>query len=323
MKKREMVRVLLLMLFFTSTVKAQESYPSKPIRWIVPYAPGGFADIRARKMGIDLAKALGQPVVIENRAGAGGTVGTDAVAKAPADGYTIGSGNLASMSVNVSLMKKLPYDPLKDLQPVVLIERSALILVAGPGLKANSVKELIDYARANPGKVGFGSSGVGGAHHLSGEMLKLRTGVDMVHIPYKGGAPAAADLMAGHLPVMFEMGYAAVPSIKGGKTRALAVTSSQRLPLLPDVPTMAESGLQGFESFNWQGVVMPAGTPRPIVDRLNKELNAILALPEQRDAILATASEVGGGTPEQFRDLIRSEIPKWAEVIKAAKIQPE
>jgi tripartite-type tricarboxylate transporter receptor subunit TctC len=154
-------------------------------------------------------------------------------------------------------------------------------------------------------------------------MLKLRTGVDMVHIPYKGGAPAAADLMAGHLPVMFEMGYAAVPSIKGGKTRALAVTSSQRLPLLPDVPTMAESGLQGFESFNWQGVVMPAGTPRPIVDRLNKELNAILALPEQRDAILATASEVGGGTPEQFRDLIRSEIPKWAEVIKAAKIQPE
>jgi tripartite-type tricarboxylate transporter receptor subunit TctC len=323
MKKREMVRVLLLMLFFTSTVKAQESYPSKPVRWIVPYAPGGFADIRARKMGIDLAKALGQPVVIENRAGAGGTVGTDAVAKAPADGYTIGSGNLASMSVNVSLMKKLPYDPLKDLQPVVLIERSALILVAGPGLKANSVKELIDYARANPGKVGFGSSGVGGAHHLSGEMLKLRTGVDMVHIPYKGGAPAAADLMAGHLPVMFEMGYAAVPSIKGGKTRALAVTSSQRLPLLPDVPTMAESGLQGFESFNWQGVVMPAGTPRPIVDRLNKELNAILALPEQRDAILATASEVGGGTPEQFRDLIRSEIPKWAEVIKAAKIQPE
>jgi tripartite-type tricarboxylate transporter receptor subunit TctC len=223
----------------------------------------------------------------------------------------------------VSLMKKLPYDPLKDLQPVVLIERSALILVAGPGLKANSVKELVDYARANPGKVGFGSSGVGGAHHLSGEMLKLRTGVDMVHIPYKGGVPAAADLIAGHLPVMFEMGYAAVPSIKGGKTRALAVTASQRLPLLPDVPTMAEAGQPGFESYNWQGVVMPAGTPRAIVDRLNKDLNAILQLPEQRDAILATASEVGGGTPEQFRDLIRSEIPKWADVIKAAKIQPE
>jgi len=310
-------------ILFFSSFSLSQSYPEKPVRWIVPYAPGGFADIRARKMGIDLAKALGQPVVIENRAGAGGTVGTDAVAKAAADGYTIGSGNLASMSVNVSLMKKLPYDPLKDLQPVVLIERSALILVAGPGLKANSVKELIDYARANPGKVGFGSSGVGGAHHLSGEMLKLRTGVDMVHIPYKGGAPAAADLMAGHLPVMFEMGYAAVPSIKGGKTRALAVTASQRLPLLPDVPTMAEAGQPGFESYNWQGVIVPAGTPRAIVDRLNRDLNAILQMPEQRDAILATASEVGGGTPEQFRDLIRSEIPKWAEVIRAAKIQAE
>ncbi|HEY6967272.1 MAG TPA: tripartite tricarboxylate transporter substrate binding protein [Burkholderiales bacterium] len=303
--------------------RAQETWPAKPLRWIVPYAPGGFADIRARKMGVDLAKALGQPVVIENRAGAGGTIGTDAVAKAPADGYTIGSGNLASMSVNVSLMKKLPYDPLKDLQPVMLIERSALILVAGPGLKANSVQELIAYAKANPGKVGFGSSGIGGAHHLSGEMLKLRTGVDMVHIPYKGGAPAAADLMAGHLPMMFEMGYAAVPSVKGGKTRALAVTSSQRIPLLPEVPTMAEAGLPGFESYNWQGVIAPAATPRAIVDRLNKELNAILAQPDQRDAILATASEPAGGTPEQFRDLIRTETVKWAEVVRAAKIQAE
>jgi tripartite-type tricarboxylate transporter receptor subunit TctC len=319
-----MKKILLICILLASPpVICQESYPSKPIRWIVPYAPGGFADIRARKMGVDLAKALGQPVVIENRAGAGGTVGTDAVAKAPPDGYTIGSGNLASMSVNVSLMKKLPYDPQKDLQPVVLVERSPLILVAGPGLPANSVQELIAYAKANPGKVGFGSSGIGGAHHLSGEMLKLRTGVDMVHIPYKGGAPAAADLMAGHLPMMFEMGYAAIPSIKGGKTRALAVTSSQRLALLPDVPTMAEAGLPGFESYNWQGVVAPAGTPRAIVERLNRELNAILALPAQRDAILATGSEPAGGTPEQFRDLIRTETVKWAEVVRAAKIQPE
>jgi tripartite-type tricarboxylate transporter receptor subunit TctC len=319
-----MTRFLLLVLFCcTGAAKAQESYPSKPVRWIVPYAAGGFADIRARKLGQDLSKNLGQPVVIENRTGAGGVIGTDAVAKAPADGYTIGMGNLAALAVNVSLMKKLPYDPQKDLQPVILIERSALILVAGPALKANTVQELIAYAKANPGKLGFGSSGVGGAHHLSGEMLKLRTGVDMTHIPYKGGAPAAADLMAGHLPVMFEMGYAAVPSIKGGKTRALAVTSAQRLPLLPDVPTMSESGLPGFESSNWQGVVVPANTPRAIVDRLNREFNAILALPEQRDAILSTASEVSGGTPEQFRDLIRSETTKWAEIVRAAKIQPE
>ncbi len=317
----KILQVVLLFLF-SSLAHAQE-WPTKPVRWIVPYAAGGFADIRARKMGVDLAKALGQTVVIENRAGAGGVVGTDAVAKAAPDGYTIGMGNLAALSVNVSLMKKLPYDPLKDLLPVVLIERSPLILVAGPGLQANSLQEVIAYAKANPGKIGFGSSGIGGAHHLSGEMLKLRTGIDMVHIPYKGGAPAAADLMAGHLPMMFEMGYAALPSVKAGKTRALAVTSAQRVALLPDVPTMAEAGQPGFESYNWQGIIVPAGTPRAIVDRLNREFNAILLLPDQRDAILATASEVAGGTPEVFRDLIRSETVKWAQVVQAAKIQPE
>ena len=239
--------VLSCLFIFSSPVFSQDKWPAKPIRWIVPYAAGGFADIRARRIGIDLAKALGQPVMIENRVGAGGVIGTDVVAKAAPDGYTIGMGNLAALSVNVSLMKKLPYDPIKDIQPVVLIERSALIFTAGSGLPVNSVQEMIAYAKANPGKLGFGSSGVGGAHHLSGEMLKLRTGIDIVHIPYKGGASAAADVMAGHLPMMFEMGYAAVPSIKGGKIRALAVTSLRRLPLLPDVPTMAEAGLPGFE----------------------------------------------------------------------------
>ena len=313
----------LALLFSFGLAKAQDSYPSKPVRWVIPYAAGGFADIRARKMGVELSKNLRQPVVIENRTGAGGVIGTDAVAKAAPDGYTIGMGNLAALSVNVSLLKKLPYDPQKDLQPIVLIERSALILTAGPGLQAKNLQELIAYAKANPGKLGFGSSGVGGAHHLSGEMLKLRTGIEITHIPYKGGAPAAADVMAGHLPMMFEMGYAAVPSVKGGKIRALAVTSLRRLPLLPEVPTMAEAGLPGFESSNWQGVVVPANTPRAIVERLNKEFNAILALPDQRDAILSTASEVAGGTPEEFRDLIRSETVKWADVVKAAKIQPE
>jgi tripartite-type tricarboxylate transporter receptor subunit TctC len=315
--------LLSLSFMFAGPALSQEKWPVKPIRFIAPYAAGGFADIRARKLGIDLAKSLGQPVVIENRAGAGGVVGTDAVAKAPPDGYTIGMGNLAALASNVSVMKKLPYDPLKDLQPVVLIERSALILTAGPALPANSLQEVIAYAKANPGKIGFGSSGVGGAHHLSGEMLKMRTGIEIEHVPYRGGAPAAADVMAGHLPMMFEMGYAAVPSIKSGKIRALAVTSLRRLPLLPEVPTMAEAGLPGFESINWQGIVVPAGTPRAIVDRLNREFNTILARREQRDAILADASEPGGGTPEEFRELIRSEIEKWAQVVKAAKIQPE
>ena len=320
---RPIAILLLLALIFSKAVLAQDTWPSKPIRWIAPYAAGGFADIRARKLAIELSKNLGQPVYVENRAGAGGVIGTDVVAKAAPDGYTIGMGNLAALAVNVSLMKKLPYDPVKDLQPVVLIERSALILTAGPGLAATSVQDVVAYAKSNPGKLGFGSSGIGGAHHLSGEMLKLRTGIDIVHVPYKGGAPAAADVIAGHLPMMFEMGYAAVPSVKSGKIRALAVTSSRRLPLLPDVPTMAESGLPGFESLNWQGVVVPAGTPRAIVERLNREFNAILALPDQREAIVATASEVGGGTPEEFGALIRSETAKWAEVVKAAKIQPE
>jgi tripartite-type tricarboxylate transporter receptor subunit TctC len=319
-----MIRLLLILILLGSgAVAAQDKYPSKPIRWIVPYAAGGFADIRARKLGVDLARLLGQPVVIDTKPGAGGVIGTDALAKAPPDGYTIGMGNLAALAVNPSLVKAIPYDAVKDIQALVLVEKSPLILTAGPGLKAGNLQELIAYARANPGKLGFGSSGIGGAHHLSGEMLRQRTGIDIVHIPYKGGAPAAADLMAGHLPMMFEMGYAAMPSIKSGKVRALAVTSSRRLALLPDVPTMSEAGLAGFEVYNWQGVVAPAGLPRAIVERLNRELNAILALPEQREAIAATGSEVAGGTPEEFRDLIRSEGLKWGQVVRAANMQPQ
>jgi len=303
--------------------QAQERWPAKPVRLIVPYAAGGFADIRSRKIGLDLATALGQPVVIENRTGAGGVVGTDVVAKAPPDGYTIGMANLASLAVNVSLMKRLPYDPQKDLAPVVLVEKSPLILSVALAVPATSLPELIALAKAKPGQLAFASSGVGGAHHLSGEMLRQRSGIEIVHIPYKGGAPAATDLIAGHVPMMFEMGYAAIPSIKAGKVRALAVTSAQRLALLPDVPTMAEAGLPGFESYNWQGVVAPAGTPREIVERLNREINAILAKPDQREAIAATGSQVGGGTPEEFREFIRVETAKWARVVKDANIQPE
>lgn len=310
-------------LMHASLVSAQEAWPAKPVRWIVPYAAGGFADIRARRMGQDLSKALGQPVVIENRTGAGGVVGTDAIAKAPADGYTIGMGNLAALAVNVSLMKKIPYDPARDLAAVLLVERSPLILTAGPGIPVKNLQELIDLAKRQPGKLGFGSSGIGGAHHLSGEMLKQRAAIDIVHVPYKGGGPASSDLLAGHLPMMFEMGYAALPSIKAGKIRALGVTSSQRLALLPDVPTLSEAGLPGFESFNWQGVIAPGGTPRAIIERLNSELNAILRKPDQREAITSTASEVGGGSPDQFRELIASETRKWAQVIREAKIQAD
>ncbi|MCX7140283.1 MAG: tripartite tricarboxylate transporter substrate binding protein [Proteobacteria bacterium] len=301
----------------------QQAWPAKPIHFVVPYAAGGFADIRARMIGVELAKTLGQPVVIENKPGAGGVLGTDAVAKAAPDGYTIGMGNLAPLAVNASLMKKLPYNPQKDLSPIILVETSPLILTAGPGLQAKSVKELIAMAKAKPGQIAFASSGIGGAHHLSGEMLRQMVGIDITHIAYKGGAPAATDLLAGHVPMMFEMGYAALPSIKGGKIRALAVTSTKRMPLLPEVPTMVEAGVPSFESYNWQGVIAPAGTPREIIERLNREINAILAQPSARNLIASTGSEVGGGTPDAFGALIRSETEKWGKVVKQAGIQPE
>jgi tripartite-type tricarboxylate transporter receptor subunit TctC len=315
--------ILVTALLSAGAAFGQQAWPSKPIHFIVPYAAGGFADIRARMIGVELAKTLGQPIVIENKPGAGGVLGTDAVAKAAPDGYTVGMGNLAPLAVNVSLMKKLPYDPQKDLSPVILIETSPLILTAGPGLPAKNVKELIALANAKPGQIAFASSGIGGAHHLSGEMLRQMSGIDIIHIAYKGGAPAATDLLAGHVPMMFEMGYAALPSIKAGKIRALAVTSAKRLSVLPDVPTMKEAGVPGFESYNWQGLIVPAGTPREIVERLNWEVNAILSKPTARNLILSTGGEVGGGTQEAFGVLIRSETEKWAKVVKQAGIRPE
>jgi tripartite-type tricarboxylate transporter receptor subunit TctC len=300
-----------------------QAWPSKTITWIIPYAPGGFSDTRARRIGEHLGRALGQTIVIDNKAGAGGVVGTQLLAKAAPDGYTIGMGNLAPLAVNVSLMKKLPYDPKKDVAPVILIERAPLILMVNPSVPAKNVAELVADAKQNPGKYRFGSSGVGGAHHLSGEMFKFQAGIDITHVPYKGGSAAATDLLAGHIPMMFELGYAALPSIKAGKLRALAVTGRTRLAALPDVPTMAESGFRNFESYNWQGVIVPAGTPREIVMRLNRELNAILQAPDVREMIIGTAGEIVGGTPEAFGDFIRAETERWAEVVQKANIQPE
>ncbi|CAN5185618.1 tripartite tricarboxylate transporter substrate binding protein [soil metagenome] len=302
---------------------AQQAYHDKPIRLIVPYAAGGYADTRARKFAEVLNKSLGQNIIVDNRTGAGGVLGTDAIAKAEPDGYTIGMGNLAPLSVNPTLMKKLPYDVKRDLAPVILLETGPLILTVGPDSPAKTVRDLIAMAKAKPGSISFASSGIGGAHHLSGEMFRDRAAIDIVHVPYRGGAPAAADLMAGHVPMMFEMGYAALPSIRAGKIRAIAVTSAQRLPVLPDVPTMAESGLPGFESYNWQGIVVPAGTPRPIVDRLNKAFNDALAEPSIRNLILDSGSQIGGGTPEVFAAFIASESDKWGALVKSANIKPE
>lgn len=293
----------------------------KPITLIVPYAAGGFADTRMRMLGQELAQTLHANVVVENKAGAGGIIGTADLAKAKPDGYTIGSGNLAPLSVNPTLMpKNVNYDVQKDIAPVILIEESPLILSVNKKVPVKNIADLIALAKKDPGALTFGSSGVGGAHHLSGELFASAAGIKLTHVPYKGGAPAATDLMAGHIDMMFEMGYAALPAIQAKKVHPLAVTSAQRLPLLPDVPTMAESGLPGFESYNWQGIIAPAGTPEAIIQKLNAAFNTILDKPEVRKAFDETGGQIAGGTPEDFAKFIQSETKKWATVIKKANV---
>ena len=307
----------------TIPVQAQSGktdWPSKQITLIVPYAPGGFGDTRMRLIARKLSETLGQPVVVENKAGAGGTIGTALVAKAAPDGYTIGSGHLAPLAVNPSLMEKLPYNPSADITAVALVENSPLVLSVSNSLPAQNLKSLIELAKKDPGKLSFGSSGVGGAHHLSGEMFANQAGLKLVHVPYKGGAPAATDLMAGHLNMMFEMGYAALPSIKSGKVRPIAVTSKERIAVLPDVPTMSEAGLPGFESYNWQGIIAPANLPAPILVKLNQAINNVLKDPEVADAIKNSGSQAAGGSPKEFASFIQAEQDKWKKVIQSAGV---
>ena len=303
--------------------QAAPEWPTKNITLITPYAAGGSADTRMRLLARKLTEKLGQPIVVENKGGAGGVIGTAAIAKATPDGYTIGSGNMAPLAVNPSMMKKMPYDPVKDITPIILIEQAPLVLSVANSLPVKNLAELIALAKKEPGKLTFGSSGVGGAHHLSGEMFRETTGLEITHVPYKGGSPAATDLMAGHLSMMFEMGYSALPSIQAGKIHALAVTSKTRLAILPDVPTMAESGVADFESYNWQGIIGPAGMPAPIIAKLNKVLNEVLQDPDVIKAIADTGSQARGGSPEAFAQFIETERAKWAKVIKSAGIKPE
>lgn len=299
--------------------RAQDAWPSKPVRLIVPYAAGGFADTRARKIADALARTLGQPVIVDNRGGAGGVTGTDVIAKAT-DGHTFGFGSPGPLVTNPMLMKKMPYDAEKAFKPIILIEQAPLFLTTAPNQSFKSVKELVDYARANPAKLSYGSSGVGGAHHLSGELLAFDTKTEMTHVPYKGGAPAAADLMGGHLAFMFEMGYSALPSIQAGKIKALAVSSAQRVKVLPDVPTLQEAGVKGFESYNWLGMIAPASTPDTVVARLNQAVNEALKQPDIRQMIEGSGGIVVGGTPQAYGKFIAQERAMWGPVIKNANI---
>jgi len=293
-----------------------QAWPSKPIKWVVPFAPGGTTDILARTVAEKLQGVLGQPVVIDNKPGAGGAVGAEFTAKAAPDGYTIMGGTISTHAINASLYTKLPYDPVKDFAPITLIARVPNMLVVNPAVPAKDVKELIALLKATPGKYTFASSGNGTSQHLSGELFKSMAGVDMQHIPYKGSPPALQDVVGGQVTMTFDNITTAWPLAKAGKLRALAVTTAKRSTVAPDVPTLAEAGLPGFEVGSWQGVFAPAGTPPEIVRRLNAEIVKILNLPDVREKLGGLGAEIVADSPEEFAALVRGEVVKWADVVK-------
>jgi len=293
-----------------------QAWPSRPIKWIVPFAPGGTTDILARTVGDKLALALGVPVVVENKPGAGGSVGAEFTAKAAPDGYTIMGGTISTHAINASLYKDLPYDPVKDFVAITLIARVPNMLVVNPAIPAKDVKELIALLKANPTKYTFASSGNGTSQHLSGELFKSMAGVEMQHIPYKGSPPALQDVVGGQVTMTFDNITTALPLAKAGKLRALAVTTAKRSAVAPEVPTLAESGLPGFEVGSWQGVFAPAATPPAIVKRLNAEIVKILAMPEVREKLGALGAEIVADSPDEFAAIVKAEVVKWSDVVK-------
>ena len=299
---------------------AAAEYPNRPIRMVVPYPAGGPVDITARAIGPRLTEALGQPVVIDNRGGAGSILGSDLVAKSAPDGYTLLLCTTAN-AINASLIPKLPYDMQKDFAPITMVAIITSILVVHPSLPANSVKDLIALAKAKPGQLSYASTGNGTPTHLAAELFKSMAGLDIVHVPYKGAAPAVVDLIGGQVQLSLISAPGVVPHIKAGRLRALAVTNTKRSALLPDLPTMSESGLPGYESEGWHGLFAPARTPKAIVERLYREFAAILRTPETSAYLLNSGAEPVGMPPDQFTVKLRNEIEKWAKVVKAAHMK--
>jgi tripartite-type tricarboxylate transporter receptor subunit TctC len=299
-----------------------QSYPAKSIRVIAGFPPGSGADITARLVGARLNDALGQQVVVDNRPGAGSNIAAELAAKSPADGYTLFIGTVAN-TINATLYSKLPFDFVRDFAPVALATATPNVLVVHPSVPAKSVKELIALAKSRPGQLNFASAGVGTAPHLSAELFKTMAGVSLSHIPYKGSPPAVTDLLAGEVALMFSPSSTVIPHVKSGRLRALAVTTATRLPSLPELPTVAESGLKGYETITWFGFVAPAKTPPAIITRLNAEIVKVLANPEVRRQFAVQGIETLGGTPERFAEYIREEIAKWAKVIKLSGARAE
>lgn len=299
-----------------------QTYPSKPIRWIVPFPPGGSTDLLARVVGQKLTEAWGQQVIVENKGGAGGTLGAAEAARAPADGYTLLMGAIHH-TIASSVYPKLPYDIQKDFAPITVVAIVPNVLVVNPSVPANSTKELIAYAKANPGKLTYGSAGMGTAHHLIGEQFNLQAGVNILHVPYKGSSPAVADLIGGQVLIMYDTVASCLPHIKSGKLRPLAVATAKRSSALPDVPTIAEAALPGFEVTTWFGALAPVKTPKEIVVKLNGEIVKILAMPDVRKRLLDAGAEPVGNSPEQMAAQIKKETGEFAKIVKQAKITVE
>ena len=304
-----------------SATALAQPYPSKPVRFVVPYAAGGATDLIARVIGEKLAASLGQPFIVDNRPGAATLLGAQLVAKAEPDGYTLLMATSTTLAINASLYSKLPYDPVKDFAPISLAIQHPFVLLVNPNLPAQSVKELVALAKSKPGQLAYASGGSGSFPHLAMAMFQTMTGIDVIHVPYKGSAPALTDLMSGQIAMMFD--NTALNHVKGGRIRALAVTTKDRLSVMPDVPTLQEAGVAGYELAAWQGVIAPAGTPRPIVERLNAEIVKLMQQPDTKARLTADGGQIITSTPDQFAAYIKSEIGRFAKVVKdsGAKVE--
>jgi len=318
---RGLLHVVILALALGGTLPidcAAQAYPDRPVRLIVPYPPGGITDVLARTIAQRISLQWGQQMVVDNRAGASGNIGMAIAARAAADGYTIAFGNAQTHAINVSLFKTLPFDPIKDFAPITMVARVSNVLLVGPNFPAKNLGELIALAKSKPGQLTFASNSVGSSNHLTGELLKTMVGIDMIHVPYKTSTTAFIDLIGGRVALMFDNLTTAMPQIKSGKVRALAVTSEKRVAELPDVPTMVESGLKGFVVTPWWGVFAPARTPQPVVDKLNHDIVAVLHSNEVKDYLTSQATEVVGDSPQEFAAYLNGEIARWAKVVKAS-----
>ncbi|MEI7496327.1 MAG: tripartite tricarboxylate transporter substrate binding protein [Betaproteobacteria bacterium] len=316
--------VTFLSLIATAMPSQAQAWPNRAVRIIVPYPPGGIGDTVTRAIAQGLSEQFGQPFVIDNKPGASQKIGAEMVAKSPADGYTLFLGSVTSLAINVNSQKKMSYDPVRDFSPVSMAFFSPLYLVVNPSVPANSVNELISLSKAQPGKLSFASIGQGGSIHLAGELFRSMAGLEMMHVPYKGSAPALTDVIGGQVNLMFDAGVSALPQVRAGKLRALAVTSSKRSSSAPDLPTVAEAGnLPGYEATIWFGFVAPVGTPQEIVNRLSQEISKVMRQPGLRERFAPQGVELASSNPAEFAEFIKTEIPKWGKVLRDANVAPE